>query len=326
MTTPTETPPPRWRRWLPGPLARRLAARLGWSVATLAGTAVFTFLLINLVPGDVARVLAGPKASPATLKEIRRKYHLEEPLPKRLGYYLAQVARGDLGRSLVTDQPVAEALLARLPATSALAALAVTGWMLMAVPLGVYTARHQGSWFDRGVLVAATLSLSLPSFWLAKMVQYWLAYRLGWFPVAGFRGLASLMLPALTLALLFVGFYARLIHTGMVEALASPYVRTARAKGVSETAILFRHALRNALIPVVTILATDTAALLGGVLFTENVFALPGIGSLAVQSVFNLDVPMIMGTVLFSALLVISANLVVDVLYRWIDPRIRAGW
>jgi len=305
---------------------QRIVSRLVGAVITLLGTAVLTFFLVNAVPGDVARVIAGPKASKEVLEQIRMKYHLDEPVLKRLGHYLAQLASGDLGQSFVTDQPVREALLTRLPTTSALAAIAVVMWMVLAVPLGVLTAKYRGSWFDRGVLVAATISLSLPAFWLARMLQYGFAYKLGWFPVAGFRSLASLILPGSTLAILFIGFYARLIHTNMVEALDSPCVRAARAKGVSEPAVLFRHALRNALIPVTTVLATDAASLLAGVLFTENVFALPGIGSLAVQSVFNLDVPMIMGTVMFAGTLVILANLCVDLLYRWIDPRIKAGW
>lgn len=305
---------------------QRIVSRLVGAVITLLGTAVLTFFLVNAVPGDVARVIAGPKASKEVLEQIRMKYHLDEPVLKRLGYYLAQLASGDLGQSFVTDQPVREALLTRLPTTSALAAIAVVMWMVLAVPLGVLTAKYRGSWFDRGVLVAATITLSLPAFWLARMLQYGFAYKLGWFPVAGLRSPASLILPGSTLAILFIGFYARLIHTNMVEALDSPCVRAARAKGVSEIAVLFRHALRNALIPVTTVLATDAASLLAGVLFTENVFALPGIGSLAVQSVFNLDVPMIMGTVMFAGTLVILANLCVDLLYRWIDPRIKAGW
>jgi len=235
------------------------------------------------------------------------------------------LVHGDLGQSYITDQPVAEAILTRLPATAALSAIAIVLWMLLAVPLGVLTAKYNGTWFDRSVLVMATFSLSLPAFWLARMLQYWLSYKLGWFPVAGFRGFAHLLLPAGTLALLFVGYYARLIHSSMMEVLNSAYVRAARAKGASETAVLFRHGLRNAMIPVVTILGMDVAGLLGGVMFVENVFALPGIGTLAVQSVFNLDVPVIMGTVMFSAVIVVAANLVVDVLYRWIDPRIKAS-
>jgi peptide/nickel transport system permease protein len=286
---------------------------------------LLTFLILNAVPGDVARVIAGSKASPEVIKEIHAKYHLDDPLWKRFALYLRQLARGDLGHSYVTDQPVAEAILTRLPTTAALSSLAVLMWVAVAVPLGVLTARFRGSWFDRTTLVLATVSLSLPAFWLARMLQYWLAYKLGWFPVGFFRNFGDLLLPAASLAILFVGYYARLIHTNMVEALDSPYVRAARAKGASETRVLFKHGLRNALIPVVTILGMDVAAMLGGVLFTENVFALPGIGTLAVQSVFTLDPPMIMGTVIFSATLVVGANWVVDLMYGWIDPRIKSG-
>lgn len=303
----------------------RLATRLFWSAVTLLGTAVLTFLLVNLVPGDVARVIAGPKASADVIREIHAKFHLDDPLMKRLGLYLGQVARGDLGHSFVTDQPVAEAIRTRFPATASLAVVAVVLWMVLAVPLGVFTATRRGTWVDRFVLVGATLTLSLPAFWLARMLQYWLAYKLGWFPVAGYRGFAHLLLPAIALAILAVGYYARLIHTNMVEVLDQPFIRAARAKGVPETTVLLRHGLRNALIPVVTILGMDVAFLLGGVIFVENVFALPGIGTLAVQSVFNLDVPMIMGVVFFSAAIVVGANLVVDLAYRWIDPRIKAA-
>lgn len=301
----------------------RLGNRLFWSLVTLLGTAVLTFLLVNAVPGDVAKVIAGPKASPEVIKAIHAKFHLDDPIWKRLGYHLNSLAHGDLGQSFVTDQPVAEAILTRLPATAALSALAIVMWMVLAVPLGVLTARYQGSWMDRTVLVLATLSLSLPAFWLARMLQYTLSYKLGWFPVAGFRSLSHLFLPAATLALITVGYYARLVHSTMIEVLDSPYIRAARAKGSSEASVLFHHGLRNAMIPVVTVLGMDVAGLLGGVMFVENVFALPGIGTLAVQSVFNLDVPVIMGTVMFSAVIVVAANLVVDILYRWIDPRIK---
>jgi peptide/nickel transport system permease protein len=303
----------------------RFINRLLWSVVTLLGTAALTFFLLNAVPGDVARVIAGSKASPEVINEIRARYHLNDPWWTRFALYLGQIARGDLGHSYVTDQPVSEAILTRLPTTVALSSLAGVMWMVVAVPLGVLTARFRGSGFDRSILVVATVSLSLPSFWLARMLQYWLAYKLGWFPVATFKSFAHLLLPAASLAILFVGYYARLIHTNMVEVLDSPYIRAARAKGASETRVLFKHALRNALIPVVTILGMDVAAMLGGVLFVENVFALPGIGTLALQSVFNLDPPMIMGTVLFSSVMVVGANWLVDLTYRWIDPRIKGG-
>jgi peptide/nickel transport system permease protein len=303
----------------------RFINRLIWSVFTLLGTAVLTFLLLNAVPGDVARVIAGSKASPDVIKEIHAKYHLDDPWWKRLGLYLGQLAHGDLGHSYVSDQPVAEAILTRLPTTAALTGLAVVMWVALAVPLGALTARFRNSWFDRTTLVLATITLSLPAFWLARMMQYWFGYKLAWFPIGFFRSFGDLLLPAAALAILFVGYYARLIHTNMVEVLDSPYIRAARAKGASETRVLFKHALRNAMIPVVTILGMDVAGMLGGVLFVENVFALPGIGTLAVQSVFNLDPPVIMGTVLFSAALVVGANWVVDLLYGWIDPRIKSG-
>jgi peptide/nickel transport system permease protein len=303
----------------------RFLSRFVWSVLTLLGTAMLTFFLLNAVPGDVARVIAGSKASPDVIKEIHEKFHLDDPWWKRLALYLGRLARGDLGRSYVTDQPVAEAILSRLPTTLALTSLAVVMWVSLAVPLGVLTAKFHDSWFDRWTLVLATVSLSLPAFWLARMMQYWLAYKLGWFPVATFQSFRHLLLPAGVLAILSVGYYARLIHTSMVDTLNSPYVRAARAKGASETRVLFKHALRNALIPVVTILGMDVATMLGGVMFTENVFALPGIGTLALESVFNLDPPMIMGTVLFSAVLVVGANWVVDLMYGWIDPRIKTG-
>ena len=304
----------------------RLLHRLFWSLVTLLGVAVLTFILVNAVPGDVARIIAGPKASAEVIHQIHLRYHLDDPMWKRLALYLNQLAHGDLGYSFVTEQSVAQAIFTRLPTTASLAVLAVAFWMAVSVPTGIATAKHRGSKLDRSVLVLATLTLSLPAFWLARMTQYWFAYKLGWFPVAGFRGVIHLVLPALTLAILYTGYYARVIHASMVEVLQSPYIRTARAKGLAENAVLYRHALRNALIPVVTILGMDIAGLLGGVMFTESVFALPGIGTLAVQSVFSLDVPMIMGTVMFSATMVVAVNLIVDLLYQWIDPRIRGGY
>ncbi len=306
-------------------MIKRFFRRLLASLVTLLGTAFITFFLLNAVPGDVARVIAGAKASPAVIQEIHAKYHLDDPLGRRFLLYLNQLVHGDLGYSYVTGQSVAEAISARLPTTLALSGLAVVIWVALAVPLGALTARFRDSWFDRSTLVLATLTLSLPAFWLARMMQYVLAYHLGWFPIGFFRRAGDLVLPAASLAILFVGYYARLIHTNMVEVLDSPYIRAARAKGASETRVLFKHALRNALIPVITILGMDVAGLLGGVLFIENVFALPGIGTLAVQSVFNLDPPVIMGSVLFSATLVVGANWLVDLLYGVIDPRIRSA-
>ena len=308
-------------RWLL--MFTRFAIRLVWSAVTLVGTATLAFLLVNAIPGDVARVIAGPKASAEVIQNIHVRYHLDDPVPIRLVRYFTDLAKGDLGRSFVKNESVKDAILSRFPATASLAMVAVTMWMVVAVPLGVLTASQKGGVLDHAILVVSAITLSLPAFWIARMFQYWLAYRLGWFPVAGLRSFSHLLLPGATLAVLFTGYYARLIHSSMCEVLDAPYIRAARAKGLSEISVLVFHGLRNALIPVVTVLGMDVAGLLGGVMFTENIFALPGIGRLAIESVFNLDVPMILGVILFSAAIVVVANLIVDVVYQWIDPRIR---
>lgn len=307
------------------PMISAVLNRLAGAALTLLGTALLTFALVRVVPGDPARAIAGSKASPELIASIRADLGLDQPAWVQLRDHLARLARADLGMSYTTREPVRDALLSRLPVTAALAGLATVLWLAMSLPLGLLTARRPGSRLDRSVLVLATLGISLPAFWVARMLQYLLAYKLGWFPIAGLGSLAHLLLPAFSLALLATGYYARLIHTQIVDVLNSPYIRAARARGVSESRLLLRHALRNALVPVVTILGMDVAQLLGGVLFVENVFALPGIGTLAVQAIQKLDIPVIMGAVLFSSFLVVSANLVVDIAYRWMDPRIRSA-
>ncbi len=303
-------------------MLKRLLSRIVWAVIVLWGTSLITFLIAHAVPADPARAYAGARADAETLARIRRELHLDDPLWKQYGLYLYGLARGDLGKSYITNESVRTAILTRFPTTAALSLTALALWMTVSVPIGVFTAKWRDSFFDRAVLVIGMVGLSLPAFWLGRTLQFQLAYRAGIFPVAGFSSWLHLLLPAFTLVIINVGYYARLIHSNMVEVLNRDYVRAARAKGLSEPTVLFKHALRNALIPVITILGMDVAGLLGGVVFTENVFALPGIGTLAVQSVFNLDIPMIMGTVLFAATLVVGANIAVDFVYRWIDPRI----
>lgn len=306
-------------------MIRALIQRLLWSFATLLGTAILTFALVRVIPGDPARAIAGTKATPELVLRIRRDLGLDAPLHVQLGEHLLRIARGDLGTSYVTQEPVLPALLRRLPVTAAVAGTATVLWLLISIPLGLLSATRPGTLVDRLILVGSAICISLPAFWVARMLQYTLAYRAGWFPVGGLGSLAHLFLPALSLAILASGYYARLVHTQMVEILSSPYIRAARARGLGEFSILVRHGLRNALIPLVTILGMDVAQLLGGVLFVENVFAIPGIGTLAVQAIGALDIPVIMGTVLFSAFLVVSANFVVDIAYRWMDPRIRSA-
>lgn len=305
-------------------MTKRLLTRLGWAVVTLLGSSVIVFVIVHAIPADPAVTYAGPQADPETLENIREELGLDDPLWQQYLRFLGNALQGDLGRSHVTQQPVIDAILIRFPVTVALSLGGLAIWLLAGIPIGVLTAKWRDKPIDRIVLVLAMVGISLPTFWLGRMLQFHLAYRAGHFPVAGFYSWRHLILPCITLGAVGVGYYARLCHSNMVEVLNHDYIRAARAKGLSETSVLFKHALRNALIPLLTVVGMDTAALLGGVVFTETIFALPGIGSLALQAVLGMDVPMIMGTVLFAATLVVLANLSVDLLYPLIDPRIKS--
>jgi peptide/nickel transport system permease protein len=306
-------------------LLRRVLVRLGWGVLTLLGLSLLVFVATNAVPADPVAAIAGPKADKDTKDRIRRELHMDDPLLLRYGRYLRGVLRGDFGRSYAMEEDVADAILTRLPATLALALAGVALWLAIGVPVGVLTARYRGRPLDRGVLLLSMLGISVPTFWLGRMLQFHLAYRHGLFPVAGFVSWRHLILPALTLGIVGAGFYARLVHSSMVEVLEQDYIRAARARGLPERTVLFKHALGNALLPVLTVLGTDLAALLGGVVFCETIFALPGLGRLAVQAVTSFDLPVILGTVLFSGVLVVVSNLAVDLLVAVVDPRVRTG-
>jgi peptide/nickel transport system permease protein len=307
------------------PLLRRLLFRLGWAALTLAGLAFVVLVLVKTIPADPVGIIAGPHADAETKQRLREQLGLDDPLWQQYLRYLARAVRGDLSRSYVTQENVGAAILARFPATLVLALAGVSLWLALGVPAGVLTARYRDTAFDRVVFALAVLSLALPTFWLGRLLQYQFAYRDGWFPVAGLTTWRHLVLPAITLGLVGAGFYARLMHASMLEVLAQDYIRAARARGLSETTVLFKHALRNALLPVLSVLGTDVAALLGGVVFTESIFAIPGLGRLGVEAVLNLDAPMMLGVVLFSGLIVVLCNLAVDLLYAVIDPRVRSG-
>ncbi len=306
-------------------MIRKIGLRLVTSAVTLLGTSLLIFFLVHAVPADPVAAMAGPHADADTRERIRVQMHLDDPAWLQYVRYLGNALCGDLGRSNITQEPVAEAILLRLPPTAVLACGGMALWLLIGIPVGVLTARYRDKPIDRVVLVASMFGVSLPVFWLARLLQYQMAYRWGLFPVAGFATWSHLLLPTLTLGIVGAGYYARLVHSNLIETLNQDYIRAARARGLSETTVLFKHALRNALLPVLTVAGVDLAALLGGVLFTESVFAIPGLGSLAWQAVLNVDIPMIMGTTLFAALAVVVANLLVDVTYTVIDPRIQRG-
>ncbi|HEX8833682.1 MAG TPA: ABC transporter permease [Abditibacteriaceae bacterium] len=304
------------------PFARGVLRRIGLGLITLWGVSVITFALLFLVPADPAQTIGGERATEETLKNIRKEYGLDQSPIVRYKIFVSDILTNNL-KSYRNDDKVMEAIWRRFPATLLLAATGLGLWMLLAIPIGLLTSKYAGTVFDRTALFLGLVIISVPTFWLGRLLQHYLGYRFGWFGVGGGASLANLPLPALTLALGFAAMYARLLHANLRGVMTQDYIRAARARGLAERVVLGRHALKNALIPIVTILGMDIASLLSGLIFTEKIFGWPGIGSLAVDSVLNLDVPMIMGTVLFSALMVVLAGIAVDIAYRFIDPRVR---
>jgi peptide/nickel transport system permease protein len=302
---------------------RYLARRLGWALVILLGTTTITFAILYVVPGDPARVVAGPRADAATLATIRRELGLDRSLPAQYGRYLWRLAQGDLGRSYATRQPVARTLARRLPATATLACAGLAIAIVVGLVGALLTAPVAGTWLDRAALVGSLALLSAPVFWLGMLGLYWIGFRWRLVPLGGAGSVRHLILPALVLGVGTGVYYARLLHTNLHEVLASDYIRAARARGIAPLRLYGVHALRNAALPLLTVIGLDFAALMNGVVLTETVFHWPGLGRLAFDAVLALDVPMIMGTVLLSAGLVVVTNLAVDVLYRLVDPRIR---
>jgi ABC-type dipeptide/oligopeptide/nickel transport system permease component len=299
-----------------------LLRRLGLGLLTLWGVSVITFVLLFMVPADPAQTIGGERATEKTLQNIRLKYGLDKDPLTRYAYFVRDIATNDL-RSYRNDDRVMGAILRRFPSSLKLAVAGLAFWIIISVPLGLLTARYAGTPFDRIMLLLGLVAISIPTFWLGRLLQHYLGYRWGIFSVGGSDALWNLPLPAITLGLGGAASYARLLHSNLRGIMGQDYIRAARARGLAEHVVMRRHALKNALIPFITILGMDIATLLSGLIFTEKIFGWPGIGSLAVDSVINLDVPMIMGTVLFSGLMVVLAGIGIDICYRVIDPRVR---
>lgn len=309
-----------------------IVRRLLLLVPLLLAISLLTFLLINLAPGDPISSRFGlnlNRLEPERIEQIREELGLNDPLPVQYLRYLRNLLRGDLGRSLSTNQPVAQEILSRLPATIKLTLAAMLFVVLIAMPLGIVSAVRRGSLVDNLAMGVALLGVSMPSFWFGIMLMLLFSLKLSWFPSTGqgdgtpMGDLKALVLPALTLGVGLMGLVTRLTRSSMLEVLGQDYMRTAHAKGLSGTIVLLRHGLRNALIPVVTVLGLQFASLLGGAVIIETVFAWPGIGRLAVNAIWRRDYPVIMGTVLMFSLIFVITNLIVDVIYTIIDPRIR---
>jgi len=291
------------------------------------GVTVLTFALMRLMPGDPAALIArakyGEEVRPDLIEQVRKDEGLDAPLPFQYLRWLARVARGDLGLSVASRQPVIGEIAARLPATFRLALAALLFSALVGIPLGVICAARKGKTADAVGTFGALVGVSVPSFWLALLLILVFNLRLGWLPSYGDEGPSHLVLPTLTLGLGMAALVTRVTRTSMLEALGQEYIRTARAKGLSERAVLLRHALKNALIPVVTILGLQFGRLLEGAVIVETIFGWPGIGRLLVNSIFERDFPVVQGCVLTIAAVVVALNLAVDLLYAWLDPRIR---
>lgn len=302
-----------------------LGRRLVWSAVVLLLASLLTFFIGYKVPADPARMIAGPNASPETVLSIRHQLGLDQSFPVQYGRFLGHALSGDLGRSYKTEQQVLPTILGRFPYTLALALSGLAFEVLIGASVGLLAAGTRLRAVDGLASTFVLLTLAVPSFWLGIILLYVFGFRYPVFPLGGAEaGPISLFLPALTLGLSGAGYYARVGRASLLEVLGEDYIRTARAKGVSASRVMFKHAFKNALRPLVTMTALDLGVLLGGALIIEQVFGWPGIGTLAWQAVQNIDLPMIMGTVLFSALCIVIANVLVDLVYRWIDPRISA--
>jgi peptide/nickel transport system permease protein len=299
--------------------------RIVFGLAVLLGTSMITFAIAFIIPADPAVAVAGAKADPATLAAIRTQLGLDRPLYIQYARYVDRAIHGDLGRSYIRREDVAGLIVSRFPATAILALAAMTLSLALGIPMGMLAAAFRESAPDNILLVLALGLVSIPVFWLGTILLIIGGLYLRWFPIGGFGDWKSLTLPTITLALGSAGYYSRILQTNLADAMDQEYVRTARGKGLSLRAAMFKHGMANAMLPLVTLAGLDFAGLLSGVVLTETVFNWPGLGRLAFEGVFNLDIPLVMGTVLFSAALVVAANLVVDLLYAWLDPRIRLG-
>jgi peptide/nickel transport system permease protein len=301
-------------------MASYLFRRTAQAVIICLAVSFVTFLLTLVLPGDPAVAVAGPKAPPEVLHQIRRELGLDRPLLVQYAKYVGRIVRGDFGRSYVTGEPVAYAVIERLPATAFLGATAWVLAVLFGLLFGCLGALRPR--VTPWILGTTVFAFAVPPFWLGMLCLYLFAYRWPLFPLGGFS-VPGVVLPACALAVGLAASYARVVSSQLSEVLSQDFIRTARAKGLSEERVVFVHGLRNALLTVMTMAGLDLAGLLGGVTLTETVFNWPGMGRLAVEAVFNQDLPMLMGTVLFATVLVVGANVLVDACYAFVDPRIR---
>lgn len=305
-------------------MAAYLLRRIVLTIPVILGIVVVTFLIVQLIPGDAVSAMQGQvKMNAQQMQEMREALGLNDPLHVQLGKYLMRLAQGDLGRSLFGSQPVALLIGANFWATIQLTIAGMLIAIVIGVPLGVFAAVKQGSLWDVAATVIAMLGVSIPAFWLGLMMIQLFAVTLGWLPITGDRGVRGLIMPAVALGVAEAAIITRLTRSTLIEILGMDFVRTARAKGLIELAVVWKHALRNALLPLLTMIGMQFGTLFGGAVIIENVFSRQGLGTLATQAVINRDFPVVQGCVMVAAVLYVLVNLLVDVLYAVVDPRIR---
>jgi ABC-type dipeptide/oligopeptide/nickel transport system permease component len=302
---------------------RYVFRRILLTIPVLLGVATLVFSLIHLVPGDPAQAMLGDGASQQDIAELRKSLGLDRPLLEQYVNFLRQAATGDLGNSFRTGQPVTSMILERVPATAELAVAAMIIAILIAIPLGVVAAVWRGTAADYGAMTFALAGVSIPNFWLGPLLAIIFAVELGWLPVSGRGTLAHLILPAISLGLALAAILARMTRASLLDELRELYVRAARARGVSRTLAITAHALRNSMVPLLTIVALQFGAVLTGAVITETIFAWPGIGRLLIQSIGFRDYPMVQGCILLIAVTYVTVNLITDLMYGVLDPRIR---
>ena len=306
-------------------MIRFIIRRLVLLLPLLFGASVLVFVTMRLIPGDPARLALGAEATEDQIQLMRRQWGLDQPLPVQYVYWISHALQGDWGRSTVSRVPASEEIANRLPATLRLAALSIVIATVLGVGFGLLAAIRHNSWLDRLSMVMALLGICTPSFWLGLMLILVFSVWLGWLPSFGQGGLDHLVLPSLTLGAAAAALIARVTRSSLLEVLGADYLKTARAKGLTEQLVITRHALKNAFIPVLTLLGLELGGLLTGAIVTETVFAYPGIGLLLINSIGNRDFPIIQPALLLFALQFVLVNLLVDVLYAVVDPRITYG-
>jgi ABC-type dipeptide/oligopeptide/nickel transport system permease component len=296
--------------------------RLLLSIPTLVGVLVVAFLLLFVAPGDPVQAMVGERADEQTIARLRQELRLDDPIYVQFGHYVAGVVKGDLGKSYITNRPIRKDILERFPKTLQLAGAAMLLATICGVTLGVFSARNPGGAIDRFGLGIAYLGISFPVYWVGLLLILLFAVTLHWLPPSGFGGARYLFLPALALGMRSIAFLARMTRSSMLDALGADYVRTARAKGLRESLVVGRHALRNALIPIITVLGLDFGAYLTGSILTETIFSWPGLGRYVVNAIARRDLPAIQGSVLFLSAVFVLVNLITDVAYAKADPRV----